>query len=131
MRLQLLCRDVVNVEARAAVRAELEFIGRPSVEVLRKEALKVYAIAPRFRPLQLRLSALLDSPQECNHSPELKLLVGVERLSCPENWHRPVVSFEAHRLTYGRLQARRRLFHPSPETPVRLADSATRISVDD
>jgi hypothetical protein len=93
--LQLLCGDVVDVEARAVVCAELELVGRPSVEVLRKEALKILAIVPCTRTLQVRLSALLDSPEECDDSPEPKLLVGTERLSCPEHWHRPVVSFEA------------------------------------
>lgn len=76
--------------------AEFELVGRPSMEVLRKKALKAHSVISGGRALRVRLFTLLDSPEESNDSPESKLLVHVEPFPCPEHWHYPIVSFEAN-----------------------------------
>jgi hypothetical protein len=44
LRLGLFCGDVADEKPGAVVRAELELVGSPSIEVLRKEALEVHAV---------------------------------------------------------------------------------------
>jgi hypothetical protein len=91
--LGLVHRRFADLEAGAVVGSKLQLVGCPSVLVLGEKAFKVEPVRRCTFPFLRSAAVVLDSAKKSDDATKLELLLVVESLACPQDWHVLMISF--------------------------------------